>query len=196
MRYKAGHKNNTRELILKEAAVQLLAVGPEGIHIAEIMAKVGLTHGGFYAHFTSKDEFIAATIAQKCAGSRAALQAYLEGKAPDDGMRCLIDGYLSTRHRDAITTGCAMPRLLAELPNLSPAARAALMTGLARTIGLIATHLKKLGHSGARDLARSIVAEMVGTISLARVWGNSKTSDAILRSARLELKQRLALSDN
>ena len=193
MRYKSGHKEKTRSRVLDEAAGQLLAAGPEGVHVADIMLKAGLTHGGFYAHFASKDELIVAAIRHKCANSRAVFQNYVEGRSPADGMRCLIDGYLSTRHRDAVTTGCPMPRLWGALPNLSREARDALTTGLTRSTAIIARQLKRLGHPGATDLARSIVAELVGTLSLARVWGNSKTSNNILRNARSELKRRLAL---
>jgi len=86
-----------------------------------------------------------------------------------------------------------MPRLWGSLPNLSREARDALTTGLTRSTAIIARQLKRLGHPGATNLARSVVAELVGTLSLARVWGNSKTSDNFLRNARSDLKRRLAL---
>ena len=193
MRYKADHKENTRAMILKEAGVQLLAAGPEGVHVAEIMSKAGLTHGGFYAHFASKDDLVVAAIAQKFANSRAAFQDHMEGRLPAEGMRRYIDAYLSKKHRDAVTTGCPLPRLLATMPSLSPDALETLRTGLSRYNAGLARHLKKLGHARSSDLARSIVAEMVGTLSVARAWGNSKTSDDILRRARSGIKRRLGL---
>ena len=125
--------------------------------------------------------------------ARAAFQNYLEGRGPADGMRCYIDWYLSKRHRDAITTGCPLPRLLATMPSLSPAAVETLRTELSRSDAAMARHLKKLGHVRVSDLARSIKAEMVGTLSVARAWGNSKISDEILRRARSGIKRRLGL---
>jgi TetR/AcrR family transcriptional repressor of nem operon len=78
MRYPADHKRETRERVLAEAAEQIRAHGPLGIGVAEIMKRAGLTHGGFYAHFTSKDSLIAAGIAKMFEGARVRWHARCE----------------------------------------------------------------------------------------------------------------------
>src|SRR5690348_9757572 len=101
MRYKSTHKDNTRASILQEAGVQLLLDGPHGIHIADLMAKSGLTHGGFYAHFSSKEALIAAAIDQKFKHSYGFMKRCMARRDTADGLRCYIDAYLSPAHRDA-----------------------------------------------------------------------------------------------
>ncbi|HWU53659.1 MAG TPA: TetR/AcrR family transcriptional regulator, partial [Tahibacter sp.] len=101
MRYDAEHKLRTRDKVVKAAAKAIRAKGPDGIGIADVMADVGLTHGGFYAHFASKDDLVAAAVGQMFEEARARLAAETQQRAPADGLRAYVDFYLSPAHRDA-----------------------------------------------------------------------------------------------
>jgi TetR/AcrR family transcriptional regulator, transcriptional repressor for nem operon len=193
MRYESTHKENTRASILQQAGVQLLLKGPSGIRIADLMAQTGLTHGGFYAHFASKEVLIAAAIEQKFEDSRAFLKRCMAGRDTADGLRRYIDAYLSATHRDASGTGCPMPRLMAEMSLLSDAARTSVTRGMAKLNVMMSGYLRRLGHPHASDLARFVTAELVGTLCVARAWGVNKKSDVILRRSRASVKQRLGL---
>ena len=118
MRYDAEHKQRTREKVLKAAAKAIRAKGPDRIGVAEVMADVGLTHGGFYAHFESKDDLIAAAVSQMFDESRGRLNAETEGRSAAAGLRSYIDFYLSAAHRDARRWGCAVAALASDLPRM------------------------------------------------------------------------------
>ena len=85
MRYDAEHKQRTREKVLKAAAKVIRAKGPDRIGVAEVMADVGLTHGGFYAHFESKDDLVSAAIEKMLEESRARLRHETEGRSATYG---------------------------------------------------------------------------------------------------------------
>jgi len=104
MRYDAEHKQKTREKVLKAAAKAIRADGPHRVGVADVMSKAGLTHGGFYAHFTSKDDLIAAAIEQMFDESRIRMARETEDKPPREALRSYIDFYLSSGHRDARQT--------------------------------------------------------------------------------------------
>src|SRR5262245_51741239 len=101
MRYPEQHKAKTHERVLKKAAEQMCRRGVQGTGIASLMGKVGLTHGGFYAHFSDKNELIAEAtgpmLEEGFAGVIAAAEAAPEGKK----VRAMIDTYLSMQHRDS-----------------------------------------------------------------------------------------------
>ena len=90
MRYDSEHKARTHARLLKEAAATIRAVGPDGIGVAGLMAKAGLTHGGFYAHFKSKDDLVAQAITRMFDDSRALFEARIEGRAPADGLAAML----------------------------------------------------------------------------------------------------------
>src|SRR3569833_1016183 len=123
MRYDSEHKARTRARLLDEAAASIRAEGPGGIGVATLMARVGLTHGGFYAHFRSKDELIAQAITRMFEDSRALFVARTEGQTPADGLTNYIDAYLSETHRDRTAHGCPLPCLSGELARMPNAAR-------------------------------------------------------------------------
>jgi TetR/AcrR family transcriptional repressor of nem operon len=193
MRYAADHKRETRERVLAEAAKQIRAHGPLGVGVAEIMKRAGLTHGGFYAHFKSKDALVAAAIAKMFEGARARWQRAIEARDATSGLTIYIDSYLSAEHRDARETGCPIAALSSDLPRLPKMCRTAYADGTRSLTELVAYRLHELGHSEADAVAASVIAELVGALSLARVEPDEARSEAILAASRRSLRARLAL---
>jgi TetR/AcrR family transcriptional repressor of nem operon len=186
VRYAADHKRETRDRVLVEAAKQIRAHGPLGVGVADIMKRAGLTHGGFYAHFKSKDALVAAAIGKMFEGARVRWE-----RSADLGS--YIDWYLSAEHRDARETGCPVAALASDLPRLPAACRAAYGDGARSLTERIAGELRELGHREADILAASAIAELVGALSLARVEPDEARSDAILAASRRSLRARLGL---
>jgi TetR/AcrR family transcriptional repressor of nem operon len=104
-----------------------------------------------------------------------------------------INFYLSRDHRDARGTGCPLAALSADLPRLEPLARARYGQGVAGLTAKLQAHIAMLGRSDAAAVAASVVAELVGALSLARAVGDLNQSDDILETSRRSVKQRLGL---
>ena len=100
MRYSSDHKAETRERVLKEAANEIRAKGPDNVAVSGIMARAGLTHGGFYAHFPSKDALVKEAIGTMFADARARSDKIDADGDPRDVLRAYVDFYLSPAHRD------------------------------------------------------------------------------------------------
>ncbi|OJU09845.1 MAG: TetR family transcriptional regulator, partial [Caulobacterales bacterium 68-7] len=184
MRYGAEHKQQTRERILKEAANAIRMEGVQKIAVAPVMAKAGLTQGGFYAHFASRDDLVAAAIDQMFLDGSERLTASLEGRAPAEGLAIYLDFYLSRAHCETRTAGCPLPFLSADAPRLEPEARARITAGVRRMTDRIAVVLQAMGRPDAETAAGSLVNEIVGAVSLARVEPDAEASDAILARSR------------
>ena len=193
MRYDADHKQKTRERVLKAAAKAIRAEGPHKIGVAAVMAEAGLTHGGFYAHFESKDVFVAAAVGQMFAEGRAKLDRSMEGRSPAQGLATYLGFYLSAAHRDARTSGCPLPFLSADAPRLAAPSREQFAQGVADLTARLAQVLTQLGRPDAEEAAGSMLSEMVGAVSLARAEPNLARSDAILARTRVSLTRRLGL---
>jgi TetR/AcrR family transcriptional regulator, transcriptional repressor for nem operon len=193
MRYVAGHKDRTRARVLKEAAKAIRTEGPHRVGVAGVMAKAGLTHGGFYAHFASKDELVVAAMAQMFDEALANFERVTGGKPPALALRAYVDFYLSVRHRDARDSGCPLSSLAADLPRLDPPARELFALGLSRLIGALANLLFALKGGDCEPLAISALAEMVGALSLARGLDDPRQSKTILKHSRDLLKARLGI---
>jgi TetR/AcrR family transcriptional regulator, transcriptional repressor for nem operon len=193
MRYLAGHKDRTRARVLKEAAKAIRAEGPHRIGVAGVMAKAGLTHGGFYSHFASKDELVVAAMAQMFDEALATFERVTVGKPTDVALRSYIDFYLSVRHRDARESGCPLPSLAADLPRLDPPARERFAVGFNRLIRALANLLFALKGGDCEPLASSVLAEMAGALSLARGVDDQRQSKMILKHSRDLLKVRLGI---
>lgn len=162
-----------REAILKAAGQLFRAKGFDAVGVAEVMNAAGFTHGGFYGHFSSKDDLIAETL------------AYLWRSAGRDlDFKAYIETYLSSRHRDNPASGCPMAALAASTRQQSAPAREALTSALRR-------HLDSLGRAfgGRRATERRRAAigswsAMVGAIILARAVDDPELSDDILKETR------------
>lgn len=183
MRYRPGHKRRTRDRIVAEAAAALRREGVRGATVERVMTRAGLSHGGFYAHFSSKDDMAAAGLAAAFADTREALFAGL-GAAPDeDWVHQVIARYLGRAHRDAEDAGCPLPRLAGELSRSGGPLRQGAEQGLEDYAAAIAMHLAG-GDSVRRSNAHALLALMVGGIALARVAADPALSDQILRACR------------
>jgi TetR/AcrR family transcriptional regulator, transcriptional repressor for nem operon len=196
MRYDSEHKAKTRERLLELAAAAIKVEGPEGISIAAIMARAGLTHGGFYAHFGSKEELIAAAIQRMFEMVDRATQRRLEGLEPAEALAYFIDDYLSARHVDSVSEGCPLPAVSADVARLGTDIKAPFSHGFVQLQEHLADLFRQLGHQNteAEELATSVYAEMVGALSLARAVQDPDQAAKIRNHCRRSLKRRLGLN--
>lgn len=188
---KSAHKARVRDRILDEAAAALRAGGTEGLSVANLMKRAGLTHGGFYAHFENRDDLVTHAIDRMFQDSAAMLQRYL-GEADDlDG---LITYYLSEQTMRRHDRGCPLPWLAGEAPRMPDAARARFQAGISAMEQAIANALVRRGHDDTEAglLATSLVAEMVGAMALARAYGDGPRAIATLDAARSVIGRLLA----
>jgi TetR/AcrR family transcriptional repressor of nem operon len=195
MRYDSEHKERTRQRVLSEAAAAIRAHGPDGIGVAGLMAKAGLTHGGFYSHFKSKDDLVAQAISRMFEESRLKFAAHTEEKDPAVALGRYIDMYVSQRHRDAPENGCPLPALSGDLARMPAKARKRFTAGFAALAENIAGRLKELKKPAPEQMAESMLAEMVGAIALSRALEDAATSDRIIETSRAALKARIGLQE-
>ncbi|HEX4422283.1 MAG TPA: TetR/AcrR family transcriptional regulator [Kofleriaceae bacterium] len=193
MRYQVDHKEKTRSLVLAEAGKAIRKDGPHRVSVAAVMKRAGLTHGGFYAHFGSRDAMLVAAIEQMFDTSRDRWVRETLDRSPADGLSAYVDWYLSKAHRDAREAGCVIAALASDLPRLSAPCQKAYAEGARRIIGFLSAHLTTLRRPDPDDLARSVLAEMVGALSLARIEIEPRRSDAILAASRTSVKRRLGI---
>src|SRR6266849_10291455 len=115
MRYDDNHKERTRTRILAEAAAAIRSKGVERVGVVEVMAGAGLTHGGFYAHFQSKDDLVAQAVTHMFDASYAWFVRHTEGRALADALSNYVDAYLATSQHDDRAHGGPFAALSADL---------------------------------------------------------------------------------
>ncbi len=188
MRYPKDHKARTRKRILETAARAFREKGLDGVGVADLMAEAGLTHGGFYAHFASKDALIAEACQQALAATVDTLEFRARTAPAGDGLRTIVRTYLSRSHRDDPARGCVVASLAGELARQPAKTRGAVTAELGRLVALIARELPPGdGDDAARRERRALglAASLVGAIALARlVDDDAQLSDQILEAAR------------
>lgn len=184
MRYSKDHKAETHERIVKNASVRLRERGAASLGVAELMKEAGLTHGGFYAHFPSRDALISEAFAHAMQQATGRWRKRAE-QAPDGKrLASIVNGYLSTEHRDDAGNGCALPSLGVEASRANPKIRKAFTTKLEDMIGVLAEQFPNLSPKAARREAIAAVSTMMGAMILARTAGTGEFSDEILSAGR------------
>ena len=174
----ASRKEVTHERIVGAAARATRRSGYDGTGVADIMKEVGLTHGGFYAHFASREALLAEAADRAGAESVATLTRIAAAAPPQEALRSMIRAYLAKDHVDGVETGCPMAALGSEMPRQAAKVRRAATRRIKEVIDLVAQH------SPDQD-ALVTVATMVGTLVLARAVDDAKLS-AALRKASLK----------
>lgn len=195
MRYDADHKKRTHEQLLREAMRTLRKDGPSKLGVTSVMAKAGLTHGGFYAHFRSRDELLSAAIDRMLVELRDLFEKHTADKPADKALRSYIGFYLSQAHRDMRDAGCPLPALGSDLPRMNAPARRRFAAGEIWLSAGIQRLLEALGHKDAPTLASSVISEMVGALIMSRVATDQVRAEVILTRSRLAILSRLGLEE-
>ena len=182
----ASKKEQTRERILRAAARAIRRRGYEGVGVAEVMKDAGLTHGGFYAHFASRDALLAEAAEQAGAESTENLSRAIARAKPGEEVMALVDAYLADRHVEAPAhgLGCALAASGSEVPRQSPDVRRAVTRRIKELIGLVERQFPEWGKQVAHEQALAIVPSMVGALMLARAVDDPQLSRAIRKAAR------------
>lgn len=178
-----SRKEASHERILEAAARAIRRSGYGGTGVADIMKEAGLTHGGFYAHFDSREAMLAEAADRAGADSVAALEQLVASAHPQDAFRTLLKAYLSRAHVERTETGCPVAALGSEMPRQAPEVRRASTRRIKEMIDLVGRHSPYWGQPGAHERALVTTATMVGALVLARAVDDPKLSDSMLEAA-------------
>jgi TetR/AcrR family transcriptional repressor of nem operon len=184
MRYSREHKLETHARIVKKASVRLREKGAHGIGVADLMKDAGLTHGGFYAHFDSREALVIEAFVHAMDRGTEHWRKLAERTPPDKRLAMIVGSYLTPLHRDDPGHGCAIPTLGAEIARESPKTRKAFAAKLEQMIDMRAEQSPDVPRKAARKQAMATIATMMGTLVLARVAGSGEFSKEILGAGR------------
>src|SRR5215212_11490249 len=192
MRYSREHKFETHARIIKRASVRLREKGAHGVGVADLMKEAGLTHGGFYAHFDSREALVIEAFNYAMDRSNERWRELVKEAPPEKRLSVIVNSYLSKLHRDDPGHGCAVPTLGAEIARESPKTRKAFAAKLEQMIDILAAQIPGVPREAAREQAMATLATMMGTLVLARIAGNGAFSDEILAAGRDAALERTA----
>jgi TetR/AcrR family transcriptional repressor of nem operon len=184
MNAKVEQRERSHETILESAAKLLREKGISGARVADVMKGAGLTVGGFYAHFASKEELIDDALRRTAGEMRERLFARLGEKPAADRAEVVLKRYLSALHRDEATLGCPMPAVVGEVATSAPEHRAVLADQVTAMAAELENHVAAREGLSRRHLALGLVALMYGGLSLARAVKGTALSDEVLRACR------------
>jgi TetR/AcrR family transcriptional repressor of nem operon len=179
-----------RDRIIAAAATAFRERGFDGIGVAEIMHGVGLTHGGFYGHFASKEE-LKALACRRAVEDMLALWRDRIAADPADPAASIATPYLSAGHRDAPGTGCLMAALGPDAARAAPPVRAAVTASLRHVLDTVAAAIPDPEAHDRRRRAIGLFASLVGAMVMARAVDDPSLSDEILDAVRAEIEASL-----
>ena len=182
---RAAAKDVTHERIVSVAARAIRRSGYDGTGVVDIMKEAGLTHGAFYAHFSSREAMLAEAAGRACAQSAAAAAEVVGSVPPGKALASMLGAYLSREHLEHADTGCPLAALGSETSRQAPEVRRVATRHIKEMIDLVARQLPDWGQPGAHERALVTVAAMVGALLLARAVDEPGLSDA-LRAAALK----------
>jgi len=190
MRYSRQHKLETHARIVKKASVRLREKGAHGIGVADLMKDAGLTHGGFYAHFDSREALVIEAFTHAMDRSTERWRKLAELTTPEKRLAMIVNTYLTPLHRDDPGHGCAIPALGAEIARESLKTRRVFAGRLEQMIDMLAKQIQGVPRKAARKQAVSAIATMMGTLVMARIAGSGEFSEEILGAGREALLDR------
>lgn len=181
MRFDKGHKEQTRRRIVETAARRFRKEGVEAVGIAGLMADAGLTHGGFYAHFASKEELVRAALDEASAQSQTRRAEVLAQAPGPQSIEALVRFYLRPAHRDTPERGCAAAALIAEIARHEPETRAAFAARLSALLAQFEAALPvEMEPEQKQRRAIGIFGCLLGTLQMARAVTDPALSDKML----------------
>ena len=178
---------DTRRRIVDAAARGFRAKGIQATGVADLMSDAGLSHGGFYRHFESKEPL----VAEACEAGLNEIIGKLETAAGDrighEGFKAIVDAYVSTSHRDAPVEGCPLAGMGSELARADAQTRAAAARGFEGLVDTLARRSRRRQRAAARSEAVFALSAMIGALTMARIVEDPDASAAILQTVKEHL---------
>ena len=178
-----NRKEATHERIVDVAARAIRRSGYSGTGVADIMKEAGLTHGGFYAHFASREAMLAEAADRAGAEGLANVARVAAAVPPEQAFAALLRAYLSKDHVESVERGCAVAALGSEMPRQAAEVRRAATRRIKEMIDLVARQSPDWGKPGAHRNALVATATMVGALVLSRAVDDPRLSDEMRKSA-------------
>jgi TetR/AcrR family transcriptional regulator, transcriptional repressor for nem operon len=190
MRKSREETAQTRQRIVETGAIEFRRNGISGTGLADVMTAAGLTHGGFYRHFDSKEALVMECLSNAHDSLQASIETATAKRPGRAGVLLAIDDYLSASHRDSEAT-CPFVCLGSELARASEEVRNAATAAFLRLTDVIAAHLDDLPPAAAKKEALVLLSSMVGAMTMARLMSDKNISAAILTQMRKTLAQQV-----
>lgn len=175
-------KEKTRRRILESAGSSLKESGISGTSVAGVMDGAGMTVGGFYAHFESKQEMVTEALASSLGEALDTLVAGLDEKSGREWISAVAGRYLSEAHRDSPTLGCPLPATAGEIARAGQDARDALASAIDPLVSKVAVKLEGACEGDPRKEALAVLSLLVGGLTLSRALADTPLSDEVLVS--------------
>ncbi len=182
-RFVQSRKEASHERILQAATRAIRRSGYAGAGVADIMREAGLTHGGFYAHFDSREAMLAEAADRAGAETVGTLDGFAAAVPREDAYRTLLKTYLSSKHRELVETGCPVAALGSEMPRQAPDVRHAATRRIKDMIDLVARYAPDGGTEAGRRRALTTTATMIGSLILSRAVDDPQLADDVLSAA-------------
>ena len=176
-------KEASHERIVVAAARAIRRSGYDGTGVADIMKEAGLTHGAFYAHFTSREAMLAEAASRACAESAALAADVIASVPPEQALAAMLGTYLSQEHLEQVELGCPLAALGSETSRQAPEVRRVTTRHIKAMIDLVARQSPDWGQPGAHERALVTLATMVGTLLLARAVDEPALSNSLCEAA-------------
>jgi TetR/AcrR family transcriptional repressor of nem operon len=183
MRYPAEHKNEVHKEIVKDASRRVRAEGLNGVAVATVMRDTGLTHGGFYKHFASKDELLLESSREAFRDFIGRLVGVAEQARPGEAWRAIVKAYLSSEYCDHVEYGCPLTALAPEFARADKRMKGEILSELVTYRDRMLPFMPGRKKTDKERAFFQIFSTMIGAVELARMLPEP-VRDKVLGSAR------------
>jgi TetR/AcrR family transcriptional regulator, transcriptional repressor for nem operon len=184
MRYRPEHKVETRQKIVKDASRRVRAEGVTGAAVSAVMRDAGLTHGGFYKHFGSKDELLMESLSEAFGETADRLVHIGEQSPPQTAWKAIVKAYLSQEFCDHVEYGCPLTALAPELARADKTTKAQTFEELKKYKSRILPFMPGQRTADKERAFFSIFSTMIGAIEIARMLPEPAMREKVLATAR------------
>ena len=184
MRYRPEHKAEVHQRIVKDASRRVRAEGLSGAAVAEVMRDTGLTHGGFYKHFGSKDELLLESLREAFREIADTLARAAEQARPDAAWKAIVKAYLSLEYCDHAERGCPLTALAPEMVRVDQGMRGQIFAELVKYKDRMLPFMPGQRTSDRERAFFVIFSTMVGAVEIARMLPDRAAQEKVLASAR------------
>jgi TetR/AcrR family transcriptional repressor of nem operon len=184
MRYGPGHKAEIHQKIVKDAARRLRAEGITGAAVSAVMRDAGLTHGGFYKHFESKDELLLESLSEAFQEIADRLVQVAEKSKPGTAWQAIVKTYLSPEHCDHAECGCPLASLAPELARADKAMKAGILAQVTKYKDTILPYMPGRRVADKERAFIVIFSTMLGAVGIARILPDQAARAGVLASTR------------